>query len=144
MIWIHLSIAAAIDIPLSIQSADDKTGYVKSVHQNPLVVCYWLPVTPGLIKKNHQAAAHNIMLMKLIWRGRVGDRHVFGPIHCAAKMAGVNVFLDSISLQDWRSNPFDDDDVGRLLIMFILSINFTDGFFPTLTYIYFACIFLVQ
>ncbi len=38
MIWIHL--AAATDIPLSIKSAEDKSEDAKSVHQNPLVVCY--------------------------------------------------------------------------------------------------------
>lgn len=40
MIWIHLSIAAAIEIPLRIKSADDKSEDAKSVHQNPLVVCH--------------------------------------------------------------------------------------------------------
>lgn len=40
MIWIHLSVTAGSDIPFSIKSADDKWKDAKSVHQNPLVVCY--------------------------------------------------------------------------------------------------------
>lgn len=47
--------------------------------------------------------------------------------HCAAGLAAVNGFLDSTSLQDCRrTNPFDDDDdVGSMLIMFILSKDLT-------------------
>lgn len=38
MIWIHLSAAAAI--VLSVKSVEDKSEDAKSVHQNPLVICY--------------------------------------------------------------------------------------------------------
>lgn len=40
MIGINLSVTAAIEIPLHIKSADYKSEDAKSVHQNPLVVCY--------------------------------------------------------------------------------------------------------
>lgn len=40
MKWIHFPVTAAIDIPPTIKSTDDKSEDAKSVHQNPLVVCY--------------------------------------------------------------------------------------------------------